>query len=550
MILKKKFFIPSVADMIFLSIFLYLCLSQGSQLLGDCDTGYHIRAGEWILDHWSIPRTDIFSFHSPPIPWTAHEWLSEVIMAVIHNFSGLTGVVVFFTFLLALTFYLLFLSIRKSGGNILTAVLIVLLATAASQIHWLARPHVFSLLLFFIWYRILDEYRDGSRNRLYLLPPIMLLWANLHGGYLLGFMLLAIFLTGEVPAALSPDQGTRVIAVGRLKRLLMISLLSLAAACVNPFGWHILLFPFNLVSNKLIMDNVSEFLSPNFHEPSPFKYLLLLLMVVLAASRERLRLTDLLLILVFLNMSLYSVRYITLFSIIVAPILVRGTDVLLTGSGGRLAVAIRKRTHNLDAVDREAGGVIWPILALLAVSGGVWVGSIHYEFNPEKKPVAAVRFLEKNHISGNVFNNDEFGDYLIYATWPRYRVFFDGRSDMYGSDRLKEYIKVRSFQDGWEKILDKYRIEWVFFDTDSHLARYLKEKKDWKLLYQDKVASIFVRDTFIPSNDLRRPTRSGETKSFSPAGEGDSEWRHEREEDDLNGKEELARHDETAEFQQ
>jgi hypothetical protein len=496
--LKNKFFIPSLADMLFLSIFLYLCLSKGTQLLGDGDTGYHIRAGEWILENWSIPRFDIFSFHTPPIPWTAHEWLSEVIMALVHQVSGLTGIVVFFTFLLALTFYLLFLTIRDSGSNILIAVFVVLLATAASQVHWLARPHIFSLLLFFLWYRVLDEYRDGTRASLYLLPPMMLLWVNLHGGFLAGFMLLGIFLAGEVPASFSSDAEIRLAARRRVKSFALITAVCIAAACINPYGFHILLFPFNLVSNKLIMDNVLEFLSPNFHEPSPFKYLLLLLIAVLAMSRERLRCADLLLILVFLNMSLFSVRYITLFAIIAAPILVRYANYLLEGCGGRPAGLFTRKARALAEVDASSGGIHWPIAAGIVVAWCTLSGAVHYGFDPKAKPVAAVRFLEKANLPGNMFNNDEFGDYLIYATWPRYKVFFDGRSDMYGTDRLKEYMKVSAFEDGWEKVLEKYNVNWIFFNASSPLARYLKERKDWILIYQDKVAVIFVRN--LPVN--------------------------------------------------
>lgn len=493
--LRKKFFLPSLADMLFLSIFLYLCLSMGTQLLGDGDTGYHIRAGEWILEHRAIPRVDIFSFHTPPIPWTAHEWLSEIIMALIHQVSGLTGVVVFFTFLLALTCYLLFQWIRRDKGNILTALGIVLLATAASQVHWLARPHVFSLLLFLVWYRILDEYGNGSRNRLYLLPPIMLLWVNLHGGYLAGFMLLGIYLLDELFSWYSRDPGQRAESRTRIKRLVLISAGCGVAACVNPYGFHILLFPFKLISNKLIMDNVAEFMSPNFHEPSPFKYLLLLLIIVLAVSRKRVRCAELLLILVFLNMALYSVRYITLFAIIVAPILARHADLLLQESHGRFTSFLENRSRGIAGIDENAGGIVWPIAALVVVAYAAGTGAVLFQFDPKSKPVAAVEFLEKAGLPGNMFNNDEFGDYLIYASWPRCKVYFDGRSDMYGTEMVKEYLTVRSFDEGWEKILDKYKVEWIFFDTTSQFVRFLEERDDWRLIYQDKVASIFMRNT-------------------------------------------------------
>jgi hypothetical protein len=492
--LKKLFFLPSIEDMLFLSIFVYLAFSKGMALLGDCDTGYHIRAGEWIIAHLSVPRHDMFSYSSPPLPWTAHEWLSEVIMALIHNTFGLTGLAIFFAGILALVSLLLFRMIRNEGDNILLAVFIVLLATISSQIHWLARPHVFSLLLFLAWYWILEEYRRNDTNRLYLLPPILLLWVNLHGGYLAGFMLLGIYLIGELPDYFSGNAEKRTEAWQRLKSLAITTAVCIPVSCINPYGYHILLFPFNLVSNQLIMDSVTEFLSPNFHEPNPFKYLLLGLVAVLALSRERLKLTELLLLLVFLNMSLYSVRYIPLFALVSAPILMRHTDTLLRNSQSRFTEALRRKANNLATIDATSGGILWPIFAFGAVTWLAASGAIQYGFNPQTKPVAAVRFIEKANLPGNMFNNDEFGDYVIYAAWPRYKVFFDGRSDMYGTERLKEYKQITNFEDGWEKTLEKYRINWIFFDTNSRLTRFLKERKDWVLIYQDRVAAIFIRN--------------------------------------------------------
>ncbi len=271
-------------------------------------------------------------------------------------------------------------------------------------------------------------------------------------------------------------------------------------SCINPYGYNILLFPFNLVSNKLLMDSVSEFMSPNFHDPTPFKYLLLLLVAVLAFSRERLRLVEVLLLLVFLNMSLFAARYIPLFAIVIAPILMRQSNIILRSSHGTLASFFENKARNIAVIDATSGGILWPIAAIGAVVWLAAAGNILYGFDPKVKPVAAVKFIEKANLSGNMFNNDEFGDYVIYAAWPRYKVFFDGRSDMYGSSRLKEYMKVRNFKEGWEKTLEKYRINWIFFDTDSQLTRFLKERKDWVLIYQDKVASIFIKN--IPANRM------------------------------------------------
>lgn len=495
MSITRKPYLPSIADMLFLSLFLYLALVKGSDLLRDCDTGYHIRAGEWILAHRAIPRLDMFSFITPPLPWTAHEWLSEVIMALIHNSFGLTGISVFFAGILALVSALLFRMVRQHGGSLLVSVGVTLLATIASQLHWLARPHVFSLLLFLIWLWILENYRQGISNRLILLPPVLLLWVNLHGGYLAGFMLLGIYFLGELPACWSAADEHKQSARRRAKQLAMVTLVCLPVSCINPYGWHILLFPFSLVGNKVIMDNVVEFMSPNFHEPSPFKYLLLLLLAALALFRERLQTIELLLLLVFLNMSLYSVRYIPLFAIATAPLLVGTLDRLMGESKHPLARFLTARSENLSKVDSEAGGIFWPIAACALVIGIIASGQVRFGFDPKTKPVAAVLFIEQARIPGNMFNNDEFGDYVIYAAWPRQKVFFDGRSDMYGAVRMGEYMKLSSFHTGWEKLIESYKINWIFFDTDSQLVRYLKQREDWVQIYEDKVAAIFVRNT-------------------------------------------------------
>ena len=115
-------------------------------------------------------------------------------------------------------------------------------------------------------------------------------------------------------------------------------------------------------------------------------------------------------------------------------------------------------------------------------------------FDPEKKPIAASKFLEQEHIKGNMFNMDEFGDYIIYRNYPSYKVFFDGRNDMYGVERFREYIKVVNFEPGWEKVLEKYDIDWIIFDSSSALSRYLIQNKDWRLIYADKVANIFLKN--------------------------------------------------------
>ncbi|WP_136513121.1 hypothetical protein [Geomonas edaphica] len=487
--------LPSIADFLFVAIFLLISLHRGKDLLKDGDTGYHIRAGEYILRTMSVPTHDMFSYLSPPLPWTAHEWLSEVIMALVHSAFGLTGIVIFFAFLIALTIQLLFETVHAGEGNILVSLGVVILATAASGLHWLARPHVFSFVLMVVWYHILCLYQYKSRNLLYTLPFIMVLWANLHGGFMGGFILLFVFLAGNAFDALFSD-GDRKHALKKLKVLALTASLCVAGSILNPYGYHLLLFPIKLTSSKYLIDGVCEFMSPNFHEMyvRGFEIYLLVFVAALAWAKKKLQAQDVLSIVLFLHMSLYSARYIPLFAIVAARILAQKLSESIEEKDNAFTRFLKVRSRNISRLDASAVRYLWPVASILLVVYALAAGRIAYGFDPKIEPVAATEFIKRESIAGNMFNSDEFGDYLVYAAAPAYKVFIDGRLDMYGVDHLKEYHKVTEFKQGWEDVLEKYRITWIFFPADAPLARYLLLHKDWKLIYADKVTNIFVKN--------------------------------------------------------
>jgi len=145
-------------------------------------------------------------------------------------------------------------------------------------------------------------------------------------------------------------------------------------------------------------------------------------------------------------------------------------------------------------MDASASGYLWLVVGILILTLAVATNRIEYKFDESRKPVEAVNFLKKVHIKGNMFNDDEFGDYIIYSAHPQYKVFIDSRVDMYGVDHFKDYLTVVYFKPGWENIIEKNNINWVIFNADSILSRHLMGRNDWKLIYSDKVANIFVRN--------------------------------------------------------
>jgi len=492
-----QYFIPSIAQMGFLIVFVTCFTVSGSFLLVDGDTGYHIRAGEIILKDLAVPRHDPFSFIAPPLPWTAHEWLSEVVMAIVHNALGLPGIVFLFALLLSTTYWLLFRWIRSDGRNLLVDLVILILVLLSSRIHWLARPHVFSLLLIVLLYRILILHKEDRGNYLYVIPPMMLLWVNLHGGFIVGFLFMGIFLSTYFLRFLASNVEERPVSANKGKQLSLVCAASVLAACVNPFGVHAFLFPFRVVSETYLMDHVQEFLSPNFHGFAPYRYLLLFLIGVLGLSKTRLSLTELVLVLLFTSMSLYSMRYIPLCAIVCTPILSRYGDILIQESKARFSRSLKERSGVYGKIDASAKGYAIP-LVVLAVLAGLAAGKIPVRFTEKLAPVAAIDFLRAKPVQGNMFNNDEIGDYVIYWLYPRYKVFMDGRSDMYGELILKEYFKVAHIEPGWKDVLAKYDINYIFFYTDSVLVRHLLTDAGWRGIYSDNVASIFLRN--IPEN--------------------------------------------------
>ncbi len=492
----RKFFVPSLADIVFASLFLgMLLMPDGGGMLNDGDTGYHIRAGEYIVKNLAVPTADIFSFHTPPLPWTAHEWLSEAIMYLTHSSFGLTGVVVLFIWLISVCYYFFFRYLLGLSDGVFLALGLLVLVLASSAIHWLARPHIFSLLLFLAWYWILDRYEHEHGNLLFLLPLIQVLWVNLHGGYIAGAFLLVLYASTSFYRSLTEPSPQR--SHFRRKGLVFSGtlLVCLLASGINPYGFHILAFPFNLTGNRMIMDNVTEWLSPNFHEALYFKYYLLLLLGFMALKKRAFSLLEGLLVLLFTYMSLYSVRYIPLFAIIAAPILVRHADFSFGKFGFPLAGFLARREEVLRSVHRSARGFFWPLAVSLLGIVLVRALPIRFAFEHTRHPVEAVEFLEREHLPGNFFINDEYGDYLIYAAWPQYKVFFDGRSDMYGPPILKEYFQVIHLGYGMTDVFRKYDFNWVFYDRESPLSSFLLSNPGWRLVYSDAIANIFVRNT-------------------------------------------------------
>ena len=505
----QRFLIPSTCDLVFVLLLLGLT-SLSPVLLRDAGIGWHIRTGQLILSTHSIPHNDPFSSTMAGKPWYAWEWLFDAIIGMAHHLAGLNGVVFFSALVIALTFALVLRRMLARGANLPVAILVLLLAVAASSVHLLARPHVLSWLLTVVWWGILERFEDsGQTVNLLWLPLITLLWVNVHGGFLVGFVLLAIYCASAVIKWIALVDEEADALAQRAKALVLAGVLSFAASFANPYGYRLHIHIYQYLSDRFLMDHIDEFLSPNFHGlgQRSFAGLVLLALIATAVAPRRVGLTHLLVMLFAIYAGLYAARNIPvsaiLLALIVAPLLSAWLSGLVTNR--ELASGVRWLAGRVDsfgvrmmALDSSLRGHVWPAAA---VALGLWLCGqagrlgqfrvMDARFDSTRFPVAAVDFLERNAIHEPVFCPDRWGGYLIYRLYPQTRVAVDDRHDLYGTEFLKRYLNIVHGEPDWESELNGMRAGWVMVPAKSTLASLLVETRRWKLAYKDDTAIVF-----------------------------------------------------------
>jgi len=519
--------LPSVTDLFFVLLLGSLaCGTLAQKLLGDAGIGWHIRDGEQILSTHAVPRNDPFSSTTEGKPWYAWEWLYDFEMGIIHEHAGLNGVVFLSALIIAFVFAYLFRLLLARGTILPLAVLFVLLGAAASTIHFLARPHIVSWLLTLIWFQILDSCEASSITasskvgKAFWLPVLMLLWVNLHGGFLMGFVLLGIYLTAAGWQYFSSRNSQQRLQTRRWARTLgAVSGLSVLASFINPYGYKLHVHVYQYLSSRFLMDHIDEFLSPNFHgfPQKCFALLLLVTMSALATARQRPRPSHLLVILFATWAGLYAARNIPISSIllciVVAPVLshafaesVPGGEV--SGRLHRYLSRLKSFSERMGSLEARLGGHFWPAAALVLGMGIALhqgrLGSLQImdaHFDGKRFPAQAVEVLAGKQVHEPVFSLDLWGGYLIYRLYPQLKVVVDDRHDLYGEAFLKDYLKTIRAEPGWDKLLNENHVSWVLIPVNSSLTSILKMTPEWKIIHQDDTAIVFRRDSGIPDTD-------------------------------------------------
>ena len=527
--------LPSAADIAFLMplIFIFAKMHGAKTLLADGDTGWHVRTGEWIMSHGRIPDKDLFSFTKPGQTWFAWEWLWDVIFAWLHLHWGMAAVVVASALVIALTSALVFRLGSRKSANPPIAMALTFLAMASASIHFLARPHLLTLLFMAVFYTILERARENRSARLlWWLPVLTVLWTNLHGGWFIGIVLVGLYGAGELADGLfGGESGAWLEAAKRALPYGRIAALCLAASLVGPYTYHLHVHIWQYLTDSFQREHIQEMTSISFQDPMA-RYFEIMLLVAGAACfwhLRRKRFTECLLLLTFAHVGLIAARNIPLFGIVAAPVLALAvTEWFEKLEGAPVSRWLRRLARELRSIGDSMGGMegAWRT-HLVSAAALVLITAILYaprppanfraRFDAKDFPVKAVASLADSVAESRIFTSDQWGDFLIYKLYPRGRVFIDGRSDFYGSKFCEKYLEIVQVKYKWQQFLNEYGVDTVLLPTDAPLAGALKESSRWHVVYDDGVAIVFRTGARLDNPQVSAINRLGKNRESGTA---------------------------------
>ncbi|MCA1510650.1 hypothetical protein ABH999_001200 [Bradyrhizobium yuanmingense] len=454
-------------------------LFLGDTLLQDSDSFWQIKIGQWILDHRAMPMIDFYSFTRTGAPWISTSWLSQVAFSFSHAQWGWAGPVILTAAAIALALAILVYLLEAHIGAP-RAVLFAMLALLLSIHHVLARPHILALPVMVAWVGLLMAAASRRSAPSWTWLPLMALWANLHGGFVLGLALIGPISLEAVEHA---EKGRRLAL---FMRWVLFGIGALIASCCTPYGWRTLQGATNILSLGELLTLIVEWMPANFATFTPFEGALLALIafgyyrgLVLSAPR--------IFLILFLTWSALShVRSIDAFAFLVPLVLAKPLGEMFPQPALEPAGA-----------DSWPGRYVTALGALMIVaaswtSTSLYLGHHRFTFTTTQTPVAAVDLLEQRKVQ-RVFNAYQFGGYLISRNIP---VFVDGRAELYGEKFIMDFFKATEGKkpELLPRLLDEHKIDATLLGADAPGPQILDQLKGWKRIYADDIAVIHVRD--------------------------------------------------------
>ena len=452
----------------------------------DPDVWWHLRTGQLIITNHHVFHADPYSFTKAGQPWVDHEWLSQLLLFTLYKLRSWTGLILAFAVLIAITFLVVFL---RCAGRPYIAGAMTAWAAVASVPSWGVRPQMCTLLLASLFLLVLER-SSAKPALLWWTPLLMLFWVNLHAGFAVGIALIAIFLIGD---ALDRAFGFEMPQPARFRALALVLLACVAVVPLNPYGFAMYRYPLETLHSRAMLAYIGEWASPDFHQGRYAAFLLMMLatLVLAAISPRRLRPSRLLLLSVMTYAALRSVRHIPLFALVAAPIL---SELLSAGLERWGQADLLGRSQPMTRFKLALNLVI--LVAFLAFSGLRIRMVLQKQPAMEAKefPESAVAFLATHQLPPPLMNHYNWGGYFIWKLYPEYKVYIDGRADVYGDVFMDEFASAFFVKgNNWQAPLDQWRIQTVILPPEAPLITALRLQPGWKQMFVDGHAVVLSR---------------------------------------------------------
>ncbi|HEX6858755.1 MAG TPA: hypothetical protein VF138_00945 [Caulobacteraceae bacterium] len=475
--------IPPLAVPLAAALVMYGVVLFAPQVLYDADTFWHITAGQRMLDLRQVIHADPFSHTMPGKPWQTHEWLAEIVMALSYRAAGWNGIVILGGLAAGAAAMLTGWWLSRFMPPLSSAITLILgFATLTPSL--LVRPHLLALPIMAGWVIALMLARERGKAPPLWLALVMIVWANLHGSYVFGLVLIGPFAL----EALIVAPRERWLDV--IWRWGLFGVLCLAACLITPHGLEGLIFPFQLMTMKSL-PNIVEWRPPDLSKLSPLKTAIFATLFIALSRGVRMPVLRLIVLLGLFYMATQHIRHVVVLGVI-GPL-------LLAQPLGRAL----EPDHRAD-LRRE-----WKFLGLVAAVA--LLGATGWRFidplvrkDGYHAPISAYEATPADLRKQPVLNSYGLGGYLIFKGTP---VFIDGRADMYGDAFMKDYMQIaRGDQKAFDAAVKRYGIRWAFIETGTPMAKFIARQKDWRRLHGDKIAQVFVREPYPRSTSLPSST--------------------------------------------
>ncbi|HEY6342139.1 MAG TPA: hypothetical protein VIY49_11655 [Bryobacteraceae bacterium] len=450
--------------------------------LSDPDLWWHLKTGELIWRTHSIPHFDLFSFTVAGQPWTAQEWLSEVTIYGAYRWAGYSGLMAWLFLLAAAIVLGGYLLCTVYSGSVNAGFLGGMITWVFATVGFAVRPHMLGFLILLCELLVLELGRKRDSRWFYALPPLFALWINVHGSFIIGFVILAAVLAS---AFLHVEWGlvaARPWPRKTAKTLALAGALAIPALFCNPVGPKLIWYPIDVMFHQpLNLRSITEWQPPDLGSMRGVLLLIITGAIVLAAliRSAKVHIHELLLLAVFFYFAARHERMEFPFGILAAPILCR----LLADAWDRYHPESDRIVPNAVLMLIAAAAVALAFPGSRALAGQV----------NKANPVKAVEFLQQSGLSGRMLNDYGYGGYLIWAA-PERPVFIDGRADVYEpAGVLADYMRFVLLDADPEALLSKYRIDYCLFAQEERIARVLPLIPGWKKIYSDEKAVIFAK---------------------------------------------------------